>query len=357
MFLKNKKIFGVISLVVLVAMVTFGLNFDKAEAASINRLGGQSRIDTANKVAKDIFKTSDAVILVNGYGYADAVSAAPLSKLINAPVLLTQNGSNLEASVIDTIKSLGAKKVHIIGGTGVVSSRIEGSLRSKGYSTSRYSGQDRFETNAKVAKEVLRLSPSTNKAILVNGQDGYADSLSVASMAAMKKYPVLFATATKVQNVTKKVINDNDLDILAVGGSGVLPTSVVNTVNGTKITKDADCKNRFATNLAVLNYFKGKGLDISKVYVAAGGQAGSAGKTQFADALVASAAAAKTGAPLVLTGLGANQESMVNADKFVQDNVSKSSSIFIVGGTGSVSQSIENNLVESVGDFTVISID
>lgn len=361
MLKKNKKILSVITATLVMVL---GISFTNVQAASIKRMNGIDKVDTANKTAKEIFQKSESVILVNGKAYADAVSAAPFSRLINAPILLTDNKGALESSVLQTINDLqNVKKIYIAGGTAVVSTNIENSLKSKGFQVIRYDGQKyndqtRYGTNARIAEEILKLNPNSKTGILVNGQDGYADALSVASIAATNGYPVLFGNRKDVPNVVKNnIISKNKLQILAVGGSFVLPSSVVSSVNGKKITQDKDAINRFQTNLAVIEYFKGKGgLDFSNIYVAAGGQGGEAGKFQFADALVASAAAAKTGSPLVLSGLGAGATEIANAEKFIETNIEAEGNLIIVGGSAVVSDSIEEKLYDKVADFTVKEI-
>jgi putative cell wall-binding protein len=319
------------------------LSTTSVQAASVSRIDGGTggRIGTANKVATDLFGTASNVILVNGYGYADAVSATPLAKQLNAPILLT-GGKTLEPEVLDTIQKLGASKVYIVGGTGVVSEDLESTLKAK-YSVERVAGttdKTRMGTNAEVAKKVLSLS-GQKTGIIVNGQDGYADALSVASIAAQKGYPVLFGSSIEVADVVKGVVSQNGLTVLAVGGEGVLPQAVVSVVGGTKITKAEDSKNRFSTNLAVLKYFKENGgLDFSKIYLAAGGST----SDQFADALVASAAAAKTGSPLVLSGSGADDSQIAAAQDYIVANATSTSNINIIGGSASVSDNIKDTL-------------
>lgn len=327
-------------------VITVTLSAGSVQAATVSRTDGGSggRVGTANKVAVDLFGKAKSVILVNGYGYADAVSATPLAKLLGAPILLTAGGDALESDVYSTIQNLGASNIYIVGGKGVVSTSIENTLKNK-YTVERVAGvkdTTRMGTNAEVAKKVLSLS-GQKSAILVNGQDGYADALSVASIAAQKGYPVLFGTSKMVDPTVKDVITSNGLSILAVGGEGVLPQSVVDTVSGKKITNNA--ADRFATNLAVLDYFKNNGgLDFGTVYIAAGG----ASDDQFADALVASAAAAKTGSPLVLTGAGAGESQIQAAQNYINLNATDSSKLIIIGGTASVSQEIQSSL--STGD-------
>lgn len=338
-------------LTALVLAVTLGTA--SVQAATVKRADGGNggRIGTANKVATDLFGKSTNVILVNGFGYADAVSATPLAKQLNAPILLT-GGKTLESEVASTINSLGASKIYIVGGTGVVSPTIENTLKGK-YQVERVAGvtdTTRMGTNAEVAKKVLSMS-NQKTGVLVNGQDGYADALSVASIAAQKGYPVLFASTREVAPVVKTVINSNGLGVLAVGGDGVLPSSVVASVGGSKITGNA--ADRFATNLAVLNYFRNNGgVDFSNIYVAAGG----ATSDQFADALVASAAAAKTGSPLVLTGAGAGTTQIYNAQDYILSNAKDDSNIIIVGGTASVSDQIKSSL-ESGDSLQIIGIE
>ncbi|MBC2581580.1 cell wall-binding repeat-containing protein [Clostridium sp. DJ247] len=335
-------------------VVSIALGATSVQAATVTRTDGGAggRIGTANKVAIDLFGNAANVVLVNGYGYADAVSATPLAKLLNAPILLTSGGSTLEPEVVATIQQLGATKVYIVGGTGVVSTAIEGSLKTK-YQVERVAGitdTTRMGTNAEVAKKVLSLS-GQKTGVLVNGQDGYADALSVASLAAQKGYPVLFASTKAVAPVVSSVVSSNGLSVLAVGGEGVLPQTVVSSVNGTKITSNA--ADRFATNLSVLNYFKNNGgVDFGTVYVAAGG----ATNSQFADALVASAAAARTGSPLVLSGVGAGESQVAAAEEYIFANITDSAKIVIIGGPASVSDDIKDSL-QAGNSLEIISIE
>lgn len=350
--IKGKKFLSTV-LTALVISVTLGVT--GVQAATVTRVDGGAggRIGTANKVATDLFGTAKNVVLVNGYGYADAVSATPLAKQLDAPILLTY-GKTLETEVAQTIEDLGASNVYIVGGSGVVSSAIENGLKAQ-YTVERIAGTTdttRMGTNAEVAKKVLELS-GAKTAVLVNGQDGYADALSVASIAAQKGYPVIFGSSKTVADVVKAVVDDKGLSVLAVGGSVVLPDSVVSLVGGTKITQPEDSKNRFSTNLAVLKYFKENDeLDFTNVYVAAGGATAS----QFADALVASAAAAKTGSPLVLSGAGAGEDEIIAAQDYIAANVTDSSIVNIIGGSASVSSDIQTSL-ESGDTLEIISIE
>lgn len=334
-----KKILAFSSLALVMTLSLGGITAKASDTNfNVSRVAGATRIATADNLAEKQFAGSktDNVVLVNGYGYADAVSATPLAKLLKAPILLTSGGSSLESEVSKTISDVGAKKVYIVGGTGVVSSSIETSLKSN-YTVERIQGTDdttRMGTNAAVAEKVISMG-GQKTGMLVNGKDGYADALSVAAIAAQKGYPVLLASSTGVSDVVRDVVSENSLTVKAVGGDAVLPQSVVSSVNGTKVT--GNTANRYATNLAVLDYFNNNGgIDFSTIYLAMGGVT----NTQFADALVASAAAANNGSPLVLTSQAADSYS-VNARNYII-NKNGGANIIIVGGTGVVTPSVES---------------
>lgn len=328
----KKRNRAIASTTVLSLILTSTMTMTNVQAADgVTRVTGTDRENTSMEVAKEVFGTAETVVLVNGYGYADAVSATPLAKALDAPILLTNNVDYPSYKLTSTLNKLGTKKIVLVGGTGVITPALESELE-RNYKVERIGGNSRYETNAAVAKKVLNLT-GEKSAILVSGE-GYADALSVASIAANKGVPILFGNSAEVPYEVRSVARG--LNVMAVGGSGVLPEYVLNTVDATRVAEGA---SRFDTNLAVLKYFK-KDLKLDNIYVAAGGSKA----TDFADALVASAAAAKVGAPVVLTGVGANGSAVDKANKYVKDNITKDSKVTIVGGKGSVSESIVDDL-------------
>lgn len=352
--MKNKKFKTILGITLAGLIISTSFNFIGVKAASVVRVGGSDRYLTAQDLAKQTFGTSTNVILVNGEGFADAVSATPLAKQLNAPVLLT-TAKTLSKGVLDTIKSLKATNVYIVGGNGVVSADIEAALKKEGLNVNRHGSATgtRYTTNAIVAKEVVKKA-GVKKAFLVNGALGYADALSVSSIAATMNIPVLITSATSLDPEVKKVITDNNLQIMGVGGSGVLPDAILKSVNG---TREAQGKNRFETNVNVLTKYKST-MTLAKMYVAAGG---GDSKAQFADALVASAAAAKDGSMVVLSGLGAATSDITRANSFIGSTVAQDTQVKIVGGTGVITKAVETQIntsvAEATGDLEVISIE
>ncbi|WP_186431521.1 cell wall-binding repeat-containing protein [Clostridium sp. BSD9I1] len=352
--MKKKNLRTILGVTLAGLIIGTSFNFLGVKAASVVRVGGTDRYSTAQDLAKQTFGTSSNVILVNGEGFADAVSATPLAKQLNAPVLLTE-AKTLSSGVLDTIKTLKATNVCIVGGNGVVSPDIEDELKKQGLNVVRYGSATgtRYTTNAIVAKEVIKIA-EVKKAFLVNGALGYADALSVSSIAATMNIPVLITSSSSLDPEVKKVITDNNLEIIGVGGSGVLPDAILKSVNGTRA---AQGKNRFETNINVLTKYKST-MSLTKMYVAAGG---ADSKAQFADALVSSAAAAKDGSMVVLSGLGAGSEDITRANSFIGSTVAQDTQVKIVGGTGVITKDIETQVntavAEATGDLEVISIE
>ena len=82
---------------------------------------------------------------------------------------------------MDEIKRLKAKKVVLIGGTGVISSNVENTLKSKGLTVSRIGGQNRYDTSLLIAKELDKLV-DVHTVYIAYGF-GEPDALSIAAQA------------------------------------------------------------------------------------------------------------------------------------------------------------------------------
>ncbi|MCL2503980.1 MAG: cell wall-binding repeat-containing protein [Coriobacteriia bacterium] len=122
---------------------------------SVERISGSDRYATAAAVAskaKGIIGEdfSKKAFLARGDDFADGLSVAPLAYANGIPVLLTRS-TDLSAPAASSITGLGITDVTIIGGTNVVSSAVENSVRNLA-TTRRVAGNNRFETAERVAR-------------------------------------------------------------------------------------------------------------------------------------------------------------------------------------------------------------
>ncbi|MDY2794987.1 MAG: cell wall-binding repeat-containing protein [Peptostreptococcus porci] len=88
------------------------------------RIAGMDRYETSEKIASEYDKY-DTVILASGTNFADALAVSPLSKKLNAPILLT-DGNSLSDGAKKIINSV--KKVVIVGGEKSISKTLENSI-------------------------------------------------------------------------------------------------------------------------------------------------------------------------------------------------------------------------------------
>ncbi|MGV8983498.1 cell wall-binding repeat-containing protein, partial [Clostridium sp.] len=303
--------------------------FASEAGVTSQRLWGNDRYETSVAVSKSGFTTSDTVILVRGDDFADALAVTPLAKMYNAPILLTGVNS-LPSSVQAEITRLGAKKIVIAGGIGAVSQTVENSLK-KLATVERISGSDRYATSVMIAEE---LGAKTSIA-LVTGSD-FADGESMAAVAAQMGMPVIFTNKNTLSSTAKQYIADNKVTkTYVIGGTGVISDSVASAVPGMERLSGA---NRYDTNLAILNKFSNQ-INFDGVYVATG--------ADFADALTATALAAKNSGAVVLAS-----KSLTAANvSFIKGQITPKTVVTLVGGEKIVPSAIATSLTLDKTDY------
>lgn len=297
----------------------------KAFAAPISiRLFGADRYETAIKVSEDSWTKSDYVVIASGENFPDALCATPLAKKYDAPILLTQSAA-IPANVVSEIQRLGAKKVFIVGGTGVISSTAESVLNGLNIQCTRIQGQDRYETSAKVAQII-----GTGNGVVIASGENFPDALSIAPIAAAKQMPILLTQSDALPPNIKSIALSTNAEKFVVGGSGVISDSIAAQLGSYKRLAGI---NRYETNLAVIKEFSST-INFKNVYVSTG--------NGFADAISGSAAAALTTSPLILTD-GTDD----NTNNFIKSEYYNITSLKVLGGTAVVPDSIIYNLLSA----------
>ena len=299
----------------------------KTVKGAVTRIAGSNRFETAVEISKASFTKADTVVLAYGFSYADALAGVPLAANLKAPILLTANDS-LPQKTLDEIKRLGAKKVIILGGYGVISKGIEKSLKKLGLTTSRFAGGSRFGTATEIAKA---LNSEPKEIFFVYGY-GYADALSVSTAAALKKAPIVYLrtngeldedTAKYLASVKGKVKK-----AYVIGGTGVISDEMLKKAGkALGITpKRVSGSNRFETCVEVNTEFKSI-LSGNSICVATG--------MDFPDALAGGVYAAINKAPLFLVNGKATKLSFSDKQKtYLNKKAPKKMSV--IGGKGAV---------------------
>ena len=280
-----------------------------------NRLAGSDRYSTALQISKAGWSTADTVVLASGANFPDALSAVPLAKKYNAPILLT-DGKSITSEVSAELNRLKTKNVFIIGGTSSLSSDIDHALDSMNISYTRLGGSNRYETSLDIANYL----GSSTTAFIVSGEN-FPDALSIASYAAAKGSPILLTPSDELPTGILNYINKNKVvNTYVIGGPGVVSNSILSELpNAQRIYGD----NRYETNFQVLSTFKND-FDLTTLYFASG--------QNFPDALSGSALAATTNSPILLMGNDVNTD--INA--FIITNLKQITNGEIIGGEGAL---------------------
>lgn len=292
----------------------------------VTRLAGATRHETAVAVSKKLFPggASAVVIVRDSNENPDALAAAPLAAKKGGPILLTATG-NLPASTAQEVNRLNPSTIYVIGGAGAVSDHVVSQLRQGGRNVVRLAGPDRYQTAAKVARNV----GASDLAIIASGEGSHlVDALAASGVAAAKGAPILLVTQNSIPAATSAALADLGVTRTVVAGG---PASVSNAVmqqlpNPTRVSG----QTRYDTAAALAQWGKANGVPAGNVLVARGDLG--------PDALAGGAA----GQLLVLTP---SDSLHTAARNFVSQSAN---SVTILGGAGAVSSSVEWALCDAL---------
>lgn len=327
---------GVISGVSLGSAVITAIASDGSSSATCNvtvtngtnkiRLGGSNRYDTSVAIAESGWSNGSAyAVLATGNDYPDALSATPLAKKYNAPILLTDT-KTIPQSTLDEINKLHTTHIFICGGTGVVSQNIENQLNTMGITTERLAGSDRYGTSVAIAEKFGAVS---GELMVANGYD-WSDALSASSIAAKMGIPILLTDKDVFPNSINSFIDQRnfsktyilgDTDLISNTVANQLPSSE-RIVGSTEYERNINIIKRFQSN-----------LDLSNICVATG--------NDFPDALSGSALAATLSSAIVLVD---NNSPQAVTTQYTTQSLTQTYNVYVFGLQGAVSDNTINKL-------------
>ena len=281
------------------------------------RVAGDTRYDTAYKNADALKKQLglemfDSAVVACGTNYPDALSAAYLAKVKNAPLLLSDVGE-VQGTVEYIRKNVTkGKTVYLIGGRRVLPEEIK-TLLGSDYDVKRIEGADRFLTNLAVLKE----ANVNNEEIMVCSGLGYADALSAAATGR----PVLLVDDALTAEQKAFLGGINPAKFYIVGGKKAVNDNVQASLSAMKNTERIAGADRFDTAVQVAKKFFD--MKSSTVVIANG--------NGFADGIVAGVTAMANKAPLLLV----DSDNLKGVADFVKEAGAKRS--IVMGGARSVS--------------------
>lgn len=319
---------------------------------AVQRLWGPSRYGTSVAASLVSFAESSCanIVVCTGQNFPDALSAAGLAGQVESPILLIgKKGDPLPQETLDEIQRISTKDgsgqadatVWFIGGSGVLpdSWMDDMQVALPGIETTRLAGDTRYGTSAAVASKLAQIQGASFKGIGIAAYGkNYPDALAAGAVAYGQAWPVLLVSGTLSDPISEVLTDDEYKTVYTVGGSGVMPDSVLAEIEALPVTPaidavratDPDDATRYDTaadfaDWAITNHF----ASASYVGVATG--------QNYPDALSASGPVGINGGVLVL--VKTDSVPMSTSDFLTNYHASVSKAV-IFGGPGVVTPTV-----------------
>lgn len=212
------------------------------------------------------------VVITTADSWADAVSAGPYAKSLDAPLLLIHK-ARVPSEVIAELERLDASEIIIVGNPTAITFTVEQDLRQAGYPiVRRLAGNDAFATSAAVAQEQFTrglvnvdTDGKLQGVIVVGGSNGRTqapyDAMCAAPLAAAKGMPLVLVKKTSVPEAVADFLasaESTNTDVTLIGGEGVVSADLESQLTpatdpAVTLTRISGA-NRYATSVAVAQY-------------------------------------------------------------------------------------------------------
>ena len=290
----------------------------------LERIAGATRFETSMAIADKLkeklgVEKFDNVVITNGEGFADALSATYLAKVKNAPILIVNESTADEISEYVKKNAAENANIYIIGGEGAVSKKIADKIPGKKI---RLHGASRFETNL----EVLKAAGVEDQDIAFCNAYNFADALSVS--AAGKPVMLVDNSLDSAQIAYLKTLKSKKFYL--IGGQNVVSKAVENEASKLGKVERIAGSDRFATSRVVAEkFFTG---EHKKAYLTYG--------FNFPDGLCVGVLCAVDSSPLLLV----SNENMDEAAAYITN--AKVQKCIVLGGDNLISSEAASKLLK-----------
>ncbi|WP_052085601.1 cell wall-binding repeat-containing protein [Clostridium sp. HMP27] len=217
----------------------------KGMTIETTRIAGKNRFETSLEVAKNLGESS-GVVVTNGFGFADALSIAPVAAQGGMPILLTDK-ADLSDQVKGFLSNKSYEKSYIVGGSGVVSDKIASQLKN----VTRLGGSSRYGTNAAVLNQFSN-EFNYDKVYVASGAN-YPDALCGSALAALSNSPLILVGTSVDSSVMSSIKAKHDTynNVIILGGTGVVSDIVADNVVSGAINVISVTLNKTSNTLGI----------------------------------------------------------------------------------------------------------
>lgn len=178
---------------------------------------------------------SHSIALASGENWPDALAGAALDR----PLLLTKQAflPAITRAYLEPCASHPKAKVIILGGTAAVSEDVAETLRTMGYRVDRYSGDDRYATARRVARQ---FAPDDIANVYLASGANFADAVAAAP-SVTSDAPLILTTPDELHDQARRFLTDADRTVDKVtilGGNAAVSADVEAEIEALGIETD-----------------------------------------------------------------------------------------------------------------------
>ena len=307
---------------------------------TLTRLSGDIALDTMVAIVNEgwTWQTSEMVVLTTSDGYWDALTAAGIAGMAQAPIVMT-DGSSLSAQASSLLTQLAPHTIIVCGGTAAVSEGVARTAADAACTTPtvmRCAGSNAVGTAVEVFKNATTRGIGTwSDTAFVCTSEGYWDALAAAPVSYACAMPLFLTSGqASISNDTIAAMKDGGITrAYIVGGVSAIEPSVADALTAAGIA----VAGRLAGDTAVETSEAVAAFGVDTMGMTADG-VGLATTNGYWDALAGASLCGLNNSVLVLVdGPGAHSIS-----GFVKSRAADIESLYVFGGTAAVSDETAN---------------
>ena len=229
--------------------------FEKCNYTNVSyeSLAGNNKIINGINVSKKMYPNGNKnVVLINSSDVINGYLSISLAAKYDASILMVSTDS-VSTDVLGEIERLNVSNVYIVGGTDVISTKVENILKDKfNVEIKRVSGSNRYTTAINVAKEIDKFS----SIIVVPNANDVFDAAMLGGISAKYNMPLFYSDVKSVNKELKEYIKSNKNINNIYLSSGTFTSSFVTEIKslGRNVEVISE-KNKYSININGIDKF------------------------------------------------------------------------------------------------------
>ena len=193
----------------------------KALQPNIQRIAGAERYETSRLVAAAVFPNATSSYIATGLDFPDALSASAAAGAKKIPVILLDKAPSLSAAVSASLSKMTTVKV--AGGLNAVSASQEAGVKALGIATTRFAGEDRYQTGVLINGDAF----PTASTVYVATAFAFPDALAGAVVAGAGGNPLYVSIPSCMPSIVRADITGRNVQrMVLLGGPTALSDNV-----------------------------------------------------------------------------------------------------------------------------------